>query len=122
SRHSPAEDLIAFQDRFRELGSDGRSQDSNWVPLLGTICACTAISACHWMPRVRDSQSLVLRSLSSRGAFTLSLATLVLTVLFGVKRIVDRRRNGAVELSRDTLTLFQLERDKKGDLVGISRN
>ncbi|KAH8283164.1 hypothetical protein KR054_012580 [Drosophila jambulina] len=115
------EDLKAFGSRLRELDTESRPRDAHWAPLLGTIFACTAISVCHWVPRVRESQSIVLRGLSSRSAFTISLATLVLTVLYGLKHIVDRKRNGAV-LSTDTLTLFQLECDKKGELVGISKN
>ncbi|KAH8333968.1 hypothetical protein KR059_004973, partial [Drosophila kikkawai] len=116
------EDLMAFESRLIELGSESRSCSFPWVPLVGTIFACTAISACHWIPRVRDSQSIVLRSLSGRGAFTLSLATLILTVLFGVRHIVYSKRNRAIELSRDALTLFQLKCERNGELVEISKN
>ncbi|KAH8249456.1 hypothetical protein KR032_009723, partial [Drosophila birchii] len=111
------EDLMAFETRLREVGTDNSPRDLNWVPFVGTILGCTAISACHWMPGVRDSRSVVLRSLSSPCAFTLSLAALVLTVVFGVKHIYDKKRNGAGQLASDTLTLFHLDRDKKGELI-----
>ncbi|KAH8345229.1 hypothetical protein KR059_011363, partial [Drosophila kikkawai] len=115
--HTEEDDLNAFERRLEELAAADRPRTVRWPVVLGTIFACTAISACHWLENVRESDSLVLRSLSSRGALALSLATIVVMILYGVKQVIKPCPSPAVENTRDALAMFRLNCDNDGRLA-----
>ncbi|KAH8245319.1 hypothetical protein KR032_008705, partial [Drosophila birchii] len=114
------EDLKAFERRMEELAAANRPRPVRWPLVFGTIFACTAISACHWCEDVRESESLVLRMLSSRGALAISLATIVVMILYGVKQVNKPYPRNSVQHTRDVLALFQLHCDNNGRLIHVA--
>ncbi|KAH8373666.1 hypothetical protein KR200_005876, partial [Drosophila serrata] len=113
------EDLKAFEIRMEELATANKRRPFRWPLVLGTIFACTAISACHWVEDVRESDSYVLQLLSSRGALAISLATLVMMILYGAKHVTKRYPSESVRSTRDALALFQLHCDNDGRLIRV---
>lgn len=120
SEDQETEDLKAFERRLEELATATRPRPFRWRLVIGTIFACTAISACHWLQDVRESKSILLRSLSSRGALGLSLATVVVLIFYGVKHAGKRQPSAYVGQTRDTLALFQLRCDNDGHLLHVA--
>lgn len=111
-------DLRAFELRLQELAKATKPCSFHWIPISGSLLACTAVSACHWLPELGESESIVLRCLASRGALTLSLATMVLTIFLGARHIIQRPP-GAMELLEETLARFQMQCDSDGQFVRI---
>ncbi|KAH8245722.1 hypothetical protein KR038_001215, partial [Drosophila bunnanda] len=114
------EDLKAFGRRLEELAIANKRRPVRWPLVLSTIFACTAISACHLCEDVRESDSLVLRLLSSRGALAISLATLVMMILYGAKEMSKGCPSETVQHTRETLAPFHLHCDNDGRLVRVA--
>ncbi|KAH8289354.1 hypothetical protein KR054_004190, partial [Drosophila jambulina] len=111
------EDLKAFERRMEELADANKPRPVRWHLVLGTIFACTAISACHWIVDKRDSESLILRMLASRGALAISLATLVMMLLYGVKEVTKPYPSESVQATRNVLSVFHMNCDNDGRLT-----
>ncbi|KAH8306852.1 hypothetical protein KR018_008063, partial [Drosophila ironensis] len=115
--HSP-EDMEAFERRLSEMVAAQRPSKYHGPILAGAIVVCTAMGACYWLEDVHAGKSLVLRTLSSNGAFAGSLATLGLLLLLGFRHIT-RKDPAVLRQTRSVLPTFRLTCHDDGRLILI---
>lgn len=113
-----AEDLRAFERRLGEMVASEKPSKCRGGLLMGAIVTCTAVGSCHWLEEARESKSLIFRALASQGAFVISMASLVLLLIFGFKR-VSRKDLPILRNMRSILSIFRMQCDDDGHLILI---